>query len=181
MPAKEPALRKFGDNVRSRREAQDLSSSSTLSLSNGQEQLAERANQSSRFSADKSRIVIHHGLCTTFPLFPTITFLPYFSILSYFLGVVTMNTESAYMTSKGQVVIPARLRRKYGLKEGTKLNFAEEEGRFIIQPVTKEYISSFRGIFKLKSGEKSVVQEHLEDRAKERARERRELESDRNK
>ena len=34
-------LKKFGDNVRSRREAQDLSSSPTLSLSNGQEQLAE--------------------------------------------------------------------------------------------------------------------------------------------
>ena len=34
MPAKEPALRKFGDNVRSRREAQDLS----------QEKLAERAD-----------------------------------------------------------------------------------------------------------------------------------------
>ena len=34
MPAKEPALKKFGDNVRSRREAQDLS----------QEQLAERAS-----------------------------------------------------------------------------------------------------------------------------------------
>ena len=34
MPSIEPALRKFGDNVRSRREAQDLS----------QEQLAERAD-----------------------------------------------------------------------------------------------------------------------------------------
>lgn len=34
MPAKEPALRKFGDNVRTRREAQNLS----------QEQLAERAD-----------------------------------------------------------------------------------------------------------------------------------------
>ena len=38
------SLRKFGDNVRARREAQDLSSPSTLSLSNGQEQLAERAD-----------------------------------------------------------------------------------------------------------------------------------------
>ena len=46
--------------------------------------------------------------------------------------MVTMNTESAYMTSKGQVVIPARLRRKYGLKEGTRLNFVEEEGRFVL-------------------------------------------------
>ena len=34
MPATEPTLRKFGDNVRARREAQDLS----------QEQLAERAD-----------------------------------------------------------------------------------------------------------------------------------------
>jgi transcriptional regulator with XRE-family HTH domain len=34
MPSAKPALRKFGDNVRSRREAQDLS----------QEQLAERAD-----------------------------------------------------------------------------------------------------------------------------------------
>jgi AbrB family looped-hinge helix DNA binding protein len=93
--------------------------------------------------------------------------------------MVTINTETAYMTSKGQVVIPARLRRKYGLKEGTRLAFAEEGGRFVIQPVTKEYISSFRGIFKLKPGEKSAVQEHLEDRAKERAREGREMEADR--
>ena len=95
--------------------------------------------------------------------------------------MVPLSTECAYMTSKGQVVIPARLRRKYGLKEGTRLNFVEEEGRFVVQPVTKEYISSFCGIFKLKPGEKSAVQEHLDDRAKERARERRELESDRSK
>ncbi|MBL9216964.1 MAG: AbrB/MazE/SpoVT family DNA-binding domain-containing protein [Opitutaceae bacterium] len=92
-----------------------------------------------------------------------------------------MKTASSYMTSKGQVVIPARLRRKYGLKEGTRLNFAEEEGRFIVQPVTKEYISSFCGIFKLKPGEKSAVQEHLDDRAKERARENREIGADRKK
>ena len=95
--------------------------------------------------------------------------------------MVTMNTESAYMTSKGQVVIPARLRRKYGLKEGTRLNFVEEDGRFVVQPVTKEYISSFRGIFKLKPGEKSAVQELLEDRAAERAREDRKIAEDRRK
>ena len=95
--------------------------------------------------------------------------------------MVTTNTESAYMTSKGQVVIPARLRRKYGLKEGTRLNFAEEEGRFIVQPVTKEFIDSFCGIFKLKPGEKSAVQELLEDRAAERAKENRKAAEDRHK
>ena len=85
------------------------------------------------------------------------------------------------MTSKGQVVIPARLRRKYGLKEGTRLNFVEEEGRFVVQPVTKEYISSFRGIFKSKPGEKPAVQELLDDRAAERAREDRKIADDRRK
>ncbi len=63
-----------------------------------------------------------------------------------------MKSESARITSRGRVVIPARLRRKYGLKEGTRLNFSEEEDRFAVQPVTKEYISSFRGIFKTKPG-----------------------------
>ncbi|MEY2878032.1 MAG: hypothetical protein RLZZ15_412 [Verrucomicrobiota bacterium] len=89
------------------------------------------------------------------------------------------HTESAYVTSKGQLVVPARLRRKFGIKAGTRLNFTEENGRIVMQPVTKEYISSFRGIFKLKPGEKSAVQEHLEDRARERAREDRELTADR--
>jgi len=88
-------------------------------------------------------------------------------------------TESAYVTSKGQLVVPARLRRKYGIKAGTRLNFTEENGRIVMQPVTREYISSFRGIFKLKPGEKSAVQELLEDRAQERAREDRELAADR--
>ena len=88
-------------------------------------------------------------------------------------------TESAYVTSKGQLVVPARLRRKYGIKAGTRLNFTEENGRIVMQPVTREYISSFRGIFKLKPGEKSAVQELREDRAQERAREDRELAADR--
>ena len=88
-------------------------------------------------------------------------------------------TESAYVTSKGQLVVPARLRRKFGLKAGTRVSFSEDHGRIVMQPVTKEYISSFRGIFKLRPGEKSAVQELLEDRAKERAREDRELAADR--
>ena len=90
-------------------------------------------------------------------------------------------TESAYVTSKGQLVVPARLRRKFGIKAGTRVNFTEESGRIVMQPVTREFIDSFCGVFKLKPGEKSAVQEHLEDRATERAREDRELAGDRRK
>lgn len=92
-----------------------------------------------------------------------------------------MNTESAYVTSKGQVVVPARLRRKYGIKEGTRLNFTEENGRIIVQPVTKEFIDSFCGIFRSKPGEKSAVQELLEDRAAERVKDDRKAAEDRRK
>ena len=79
--------------------------------------------------------------------------------------------DSAYVTSKGQLVVPSRIRRLFGIKPGTRINFVEEGDRIIFQPVTREYIRSFRGMFKLKPGEKSVVQEHLEDRRRERDRE----------
>ncbi len=90
-------------------------------------------------------------------------------------------TESAYVTSKGQVVVPARLRRKFGIKAGTRLNFTEADGQIVIQPVTREFIDSFCGLFKAKPGEKSAVQELLDDRTKERAREDRKVTSDRSK
>ncbi len=83
-----------------------------------------------------------------------------------------MNT--AYVTSKGQLVVPSRIRRRFGIKPGTRINFVEEGDRIIFQPVTREYIDSFCGIFKLKPGEKSVVQEHLEERRAEREKEDRE-------
>ena len=79
--------------------------------------------------------------------------------------------ETSYVTSKGQLVVPSRIRRKYGIKPGTRVNFVEDGERIIFQPVTREYIDSFCGIFKKKPGEKSVVEEHLQDRRKERDRE----------
>jgi AbrB family looped-hinge helix DNA binding protein len=79
----------------------------------------------------------------------------------------------AYVTSKGQLVVPSRIRRLFGIKPGTRVNFIEEGDRIIFQPVTREYIRSFRGMFKLKPGERPVVQEHLEERRAERQRENR--------
>ena len=81
--------------------------------------------------------------------------------------------DSAYVTSKGQLVVPARIRRLFGIKPGTRINFVEEGDRIIFQPVTREYIDSFCGVFKSKRGGKSAVQEHLEERRAERDRENR--------
>jgi AbrB family looped-hinge helix DNA binding protein len=82
--------------------------------------------------------------------------------------------NSAYVTSKGQLVVPVDIRRRFGIKPGTRVNFVEEGDRIIFQPVTREYINSFCGIFKLKPGEKSVLEEHYEERRAERDKENRE-------
>ena len=90
-----------------------------------------------------------------------------------FLQKDEMTMDAAYVTSKGQLVVPSRIRRRFGIKPGTRINFVEEGDRIIFQPVTPEYIDSFCGIFKQKPGEKSVVQEHLEERRAEREKENR--------
>jgi AbrB family looped-hinge helix DNA binding protein len=79
--------------------------------------------------------------------------------------------ETARVTIKGQLVVPAAIRPRYNIKPGTRIVFIEENGRLIMQPATREYIRSFCGVFKLKPGEKSAVQELLEDRAADRKRE----------
>ncbi len=57
-----------------------------------------------------------------------------------------MKQLSGTVTSKGQLVIPAELRRKSGIKEGTKVHFLEDElGRIVLQPVTEEFIDRITG------------------------------------
>ncbi|MBI4474138.1 MAG: AbrB/MazE/SpoVT family DNA-binding domain-containing protein [Acidobacteria bacterium] len=81
--------------------------------------------------------------------------------------------ETAYVTSKGQLVIPAALRKRYGIKPGTKVRFIERGGEIIIQPVTKEFIRNLRGILR---GGKSATAELLKERGKDREREERKFE-----
>lgn len=81
--------------------------------------------------------------------------------------------EAAYVTTKGQLVIPARIRRKLGIKPGTKICFVERGGEILFQPVTKEYIRNMSGI--LKSGT-SVTAELLDERKNDREREESKLE-----
>lgn len=81
--------------------------------------------------------------------------------------------DAAYVTTKGQLVIPARIRRKLGIKPGTKVCFVERGGEILFQPVTKEYIRSVCGMLKSTT---SVTQELLSDRKKDKEREEAKLE-----
>ncbi len=76
-----------------------------------------------------------------------------------------MKVETSIVTSKGQLVIPARLRRRFGIKKGTLIAFVEHDGRMIVQPITREFIRSLRGSLK---GEPSALEILLEERKRER-------------
>jgi AbrB family looped-hinge helix DNA binding protein len=52
------------------------------------------------------------------------------------------------VTTRGRIVIPARLRRKLGIKPGTKVCFIEHGSEILFQPLTKQYIRSICGILK---------------------------------
>ena len=57
-----------------------------------------------------------------------------------------MKDQSATFTSKGQLVIPAELRRKHGIEAGTRVKILEDQfGRIVLQPITEEYVDRVMG------------------------------------
>ena len=76
-----------------------------------------------------------------------------------------MKIETSVVTTKGQLGIPARLRRRFGIKKGTMVTFTEDDGRIIVQPVTREFIRGLRGSLQ---GEPSALQILLDERKRER-------------
>ncbi len=73
--------------------------------------------------------------------------------------------ETGYVTSKGQLVIPSKLRKKFGIKAGTRVNFYEEEDGIKIIPVTPELIKSNIGFLK---GKGDLMKALMEEKKKER-------------
>jgi AbrB family looped-hinge helix DNA binding protein len=59
------------------------------------------------------------------------------------------------VSSKGQIVIPAALRERLGIKTGTRIAIRTEENQLILQPITDEFIRSLVGCCK---GEDSLVE-----------------------
>jgi len=56
--------------------------------------------------------------------------------------------EFSVITSKGQVVIPKNLRKKYNIKPGTKISFSDQGDRIILLALTKEYYQNLAGWLK---------------------------------
>ena len=69
-------------------------------------------------------------------------------------------------TSKGQIVIPSSIRRKFGIREGTRIQIEvnEKANQIILKPITREYVHSLRGKFRGKGLLKSLMTEKKRER-----------------
>lgn len=72
-------------------------------------------------------------------------------------------------TIKGQIVIPAVIRRKLGVKNGTRINVKADEKahQIILTPITREYIYSLKGKYKGLGLLKTLMEERKRDWEKE--------------
>jgi AbrB family looped-hinge helix DNA binding protein len=71
----------------------------------------------------------------------------------------------AIVGSRGQVVIPAALRKKYRLQAGTKVVFREEQGRLVLDANPFDAFRSLRGAI-----DAPLLEWLAEDKAEERRR-----------
>lgn len=68
------------------------------------------------------------------------------------------------VTTKGQIVIPSKIRQRLNIKRGTKLYIVEKEDQIILQPLTDKYFENMAGILKTKG---KLTKAILEERAKD--------------
>lgn len=78
-------------------------------------------------------------------------------------------TGAVWFTTKGQVVIPAWLRREFQIEDGTKAIVQSTPEGILLKPVTRHAINRLHGILKPKSGDKPLAEEWAEHKRRELA------------
>jgi len=82
---------------------------------------------------------------------------------------VKSKADSVWFTTKGQIVIPAWLRREFHIENGTRAVVQSTPEGILLKPVTKHAIARLRGILKRKPGGKPFGEEWAEHTAAEKA------------
>lgn len=76
-------------------------------------------------------------------------------------------TETVWFTTKGQVVIPRRLRKEFHIEDGTRAVVTATPEGILLKPVTRHSIDRLRGILKRKPGGRSFADEWAEHKREE--------------
>ena len=74
--------------------------------------------------------------------------------------------ETSVLTTKGQLLIPKRIRNKYGIKSGVKVIFEETDKGVIIRPMNEDYFNSFMGILKSDGELKEEMKQYKQEEKK---------------
>ena len=78
------------------------------------------------------------------------------------------NPDTVRFSTKGQVVIPLRLRQAFEIVEGTTATVQETPEGILLKPVTAALVRRGRGVIGPKGGGKRLAQEWAEHRKQER-------------
>ena len=62
--------------------------------------------------------------------------------------IATLKLDTVNFGTKGQVVIPRRLRKEFEIEEGTKATVISTPEGILLKPITRSYIKSLRGSLK---------------------------------
>ncbi|MBW1726165.1 MAG: AbrB/MazE/SpoVT family DNA-binding domain-containing protein [Deltaproteobacteria bacterium] len=81
-----------------------------------------------------------------------------------------METLSSKVTSKGQVVIPKKLREKYGIQSATAIRWIEKEQGILMVPESEDPIVAARGMLKGSGILKAYLKEKRRKKKKENKR-----------
>ena len=64
---------------------------------------------------------------------------------------------------KGQVLIPAKIRQRLGLKKGNRIFVEERNGEIVLKPMNREYFQKMSGILKGSHLTKALGKSRRED------------------
>ncbi len=81
--------------------------------------------------------------------------------------------DSVWFTTKGQVVIPAWLRKQFQIEDGTKAMVQATSEGILLKPVTAALIRQGRGILKRKPDNKPLGEEWAKQKKQEKELEER--------
>ena len=79
--------------------------------------------------------------------------------------------NTAVISSKGQIVIPSALRKRYRLNEGTTVVFQEESGRLVLEARNYDAIFALEGSLSHLPLEEELEKMRAEEREREDNRE----------
>jgi len=81
-----------------------------------------------------------------------------------------METISSKVTSKGQVVIPKKLREKYGIRSATAIRWIEKDQGILMVPESEDPIVAARGMLKGSGILRAYMKEKKREKQKENKR-----------